>query len=361
MYIEKSKKPFFSIIVPTYNNEKEIEKCVKSILSQTYTDWELVIVNDGSTDATDEICNRIIDQDNRVNVIHKKNEGVAAARNDGLFRAVGKYVYFVDADDCIDRRLLQEAFNILNKSDAPEIFVFGIEILTESGKNVSYPCFFESGLYPKERLRREVYPKMMCSRGRKNWMPKVSSYLCDKIILRDLCMKHYCRDMQIFMGEESVVAYECMYFAEQVFFSSQIFYFYNMMSESSMHRRYYDNLFENNIRLSQYYRTYLGGNDDYEMDCQINIRECRGYKYVIRHELEFGSSVYQSAKHLSKKMKKMKKWPLCPLRGLSFYDRCFIILMSFRLQYFILILLKIFIMVSSFQRRFKSKLAKDRY
>lgn len=357
----KSKKPFFSIIVPTYNNEKEIEKCIESILLQTYTDFELIIVNDGSTDATAEICNRFAGQDNRVSVMHKNNGGVAAARNDGLFRAVGKYVYFVDADDWIGQQLLQEAFKILDRENAPDIFVFGIETAGEPGGNNCYPCFLEPGVYQKERLRREVYPKMMRSRGRKTWMPVVSSYLWDKIILRDLCLKHYCRDTKIFMGEESVCAYECMYFAEQVFFSPLIMYCYNMASESSMHRKYHEDLFENNIRLSHYYRTYLGGNGDDEIDRQINVKECRGFKYVILHELEFDGSVYRSAKRLNRKMKQIKRWPLCPLNGLTFYDGCFIILMSFRLQYFVLLFLKMIIKMSNYQKKLKSKLNKTEF
>ena len=78
-------KPFFSIIVPTYNNEREINKCVMSLLEQTYDKFEVILVDDGSTDATPEICDRFAEQDSRISVIHKKNEGTAAARNDGLF------------------------------------------------------------------------------------------------------------------------------------------------------------------------------------------------------------------------------------------------------------------------------------
>ena len=201
---------------------------------------------------------------------------------------------------------------------------------------------------------------MMYPRGRKIWMPVVTSYLCDKIILRDLCMKHYCRDTEIFMGEESVCAYECMYFAEKVFFSPLIMYVYNCLSDSSMHRRYHDNLFENNMRLSRYYRTYLGGNDDCNMDIRINVRECRGFKYVIRHELEFSSSVYQSSKRIGIKIRQAKRWPICPLKGLSLLDSCFIVLMSLRMQYFILLFGKILFQLSSYRRQFKSKLCRGK-
>ena len=79
--------PFFSIIVPAYNNEHELKRCIDSILAQHSADFELIIVNDGSTDATPDICDAYALQDSRIQVVHKENQGVAAARNDGLFRA----------------------------------------------------------------------------------------------------------------------------------------------------------------------------------------------------------------------------------------------------------------------------------
>lgn len=357
--MDKTKKPFFSVIVPVYNNEKEIRKCIDSILNQTYQDFELILIDDGSADATALICDQAAEQDSRVIVIHKKNEGTAAARNDGLFRASGRYVYYVDADDWIGQRLLQEAAFVFDRPDPPDIFAFGIEMITEEGRKAPYPCFVEPGLYKKERLEREVYCRMMQPRGKKIWMPIVSPYLCDKIISRSLMLGHYCRDTSLFMGEESVCAYECIYFAKQVYFSSLIMYFYDRRSESSMHRRYHEDLFDNNIRLAQYYRTYISrGNHD--MELQINRRECKSLRYVIEHELEFGSSVCSSSVHLNKKIKQVNLYPICPLDGLSFTDRCFILLLSFRMQYFILLLKKTLIVMSHFWKKLRSRIYSNR-
>ena len=351
--LEKNFSPFFSVIVPTYNNEKEIKKCVDSILEQYYTDFEVILVDDGSTDMTSLLCDKLADLDNRIRVIHKKNEGTAAARNSGLFLARGKYVYFVDADDWIDQKLLWEAAKILDVTEAPDIFTFGLEMIMEDGRSVQYPCFFTQGLYSKIRLENEVYPRMMVPRGKGAWMPSVSGYLCDKIILRELMVRHYCRDTTLFMGEESVCAYECIYNARNVFFSSLILYYYNRMSTSSMHRRYHEDLFENNIRLAQYYRESLG-NGNPVMERQINMRECKSLWYVIEHELEFKASVRQSSSHLSNKIKRIKRCPICPLKGLRFFDKCFIIVLSFRMQYFILLSKKMIGKLVCFKKRFMS-------
>lgn len=96
-----------SIIVPVYNAEKYIRKCVDSILSQTFKDFELILVNDGSTDKSDSVCEKYAEYDNRVKVFHKPNGGAGSARNFGLEKASGDWVMFVDADDWIERECLQ--------------------------------------------------------------------------------------------------------------------------------------------------------------------------------------------------------------------------------------------------------------
>ena len=101
-------KVFFSIIVPCYNVEKYIEKTIKSILTQTFDDFELILVNDGSTDKTKNILDEYFQKDKRINVINKKNSGVSEARNEGIKIAVGKYIYFLDGDDYITNDFYQK-------------------------------------------------------------------------------------------------------------------------------------------------------------------------------------------------------------------------------------------------------------
>ena len=96
-----------SIIVPVFNVEDYIETCVNSILSQTYTKFEIILVNDGSTDKSGEICNQFTLKDRRVKVIHQKNQGVSAARNAGIRVANGEYICFVDSDDKLQKDFLK--------------------------------------------------------------------------------------------------------------------------------------------------------------------------------------------------------------------------------------------------------------
>ena len=111
-------QPLISIIVPIYNVEKYIKKCIESILAQTYTNLELILVDDGSPDRCPVICDEFAERDNRIVVIHKKNGGLSDARNAGLDIAQGKFIGFVDGDDYIAPQMYEILFDALFKNDA---------------------------------------------------------------------------------------------------------------------------------------------------------------------------------------------------------------------------------------------------
>lgn len=106
-----------SVIVPVYNAEKYLENCIKSILAQTYTDLEVICVNDGSTDNSLSILNSFADQDERIRVIDKKNSGAAAARNRGIDESRGDYITFVDSDDALDPEMYMTLMPFFEKED----------------------------------------------------------------------------------------------------------------------------------------------------------------------------------------------------------------------------------------------------
>lgn len=107
-----------SVIVPVYNAGEYLHKCIDSILQQKVSDLELILVNDGSTDNSGEICDSYAVQDNRVNVIHKKNEGVSSARNKGIKSATGEYIGFVDSDDWIEPDMFSRLYSEADKNCA---------------------------------------------------------------------------------------------------------------------------------------------------------------------------------------------------------------------------------------------------
>lgn len=108
-----SNKPLISIIVPVYNVEKYLEKCVHSIVKQSYENLEIILVDDGSTDACGALCDQLALQDHRIQVIHKPNGGLSDARNAGLDRMTGKYVTFIDSDDWVSKDYVTSLYNLL--------------------------------------------------------------------------------------------------------------------------------------------------------------------------------------------------------------------------------------------------------
>ena len=112
-----------SIIVPIYNTEKYLDRCIQSILTQTYTDFELLLIDDGSTDSSGVICDRYVELDSRVRAFHKKNGGASSARNIGLDNARGEFIGFVDADDYVLPEFLS---NFINVSRGEDLLVQGI-------------------------------------------------------------------------------------------------------------------------------------------------------------------------------------------------------------------------------------------
>ena len=105
-----------SIITPIYNTEKYLSKCLNSIISQTYKNWEVILVNDGSTDNTYELCKKYLSLDNRIYIINKENTGVSDSRNKALDIAKGKYVIFLDSDDYwCDDSILEKMVGLAEK------------------------------------------------------------------------------------------------------------------------------------------------------------------------------------------------------------------------------------------------------
>jgi glycosyltransferase involved in cell wall biosynthesis len=110
-----------SIIVPVYNAEKYISDCITSILNQTYSYFELLLIDDGSTDMSGKICDDFNYKDNRIKVIHKENGGVSSARNIGIEASSGDYIIFIDSDDSINKNMVDELVSALDKYEVETI------------------------------------------------------------------------------------------------------------------------------------------------------------------------------------------------------------------------------------------------
>lgn len=159
--------PELSIIVPIYNGEEYLRRCIDSILNQKYTDFELILIDDGSKDSSLAICNEYADTDSRIVVHHKENEGLVAARKTGLSIAKGEYIGFIDCDDFIDIDMYFDLMSTAHKSRS-DIVVSGIIYDRISSQKVSYSCI-NAGFYDKKSLQNDVIPRMLIYSGFVNY------------------------------------------------------------------------------------------------------------------------------------------------------------------------------------------------
>jgi glycosyltransferase involved in cell wall biosynthesis len=171
--------PLISIIIPVYNTEKYLKQCINSVLSQTFTDFELILVDDGSKDSSPDICEQYAQSDDRIRVIHQKNSGVSAARNTGLNHAQGQNICFIDADDWVENDFLSTLYSNKCSSNADIVFcnikiVYGERIdlfipydsqksttdipnyLSKTGTYV-YGCIFSKQIVGDQRFPHEIH------------------------------------------------------------------------------------------------------------------------------------------------------------------------------------------------------------
>ncbi len=137
------------IVVPVYNNENYIEDCIKSIQAQTFTDFRVVVIDDGSTDRSREICDRLSSEDERIEVIHQKNGGVSLARNTGLAAIGSPYFCFVDSDDMIHADYLEKMYQLIQERNA-DLVICSFHLFNDGEKEIDLS-------ETKETAQIEVY------------------------------------------------------------------------------------------------------------------------------------------------------------------------------------------------------------
>lgn len=157
--IDIEKNITLSIILPVYNVEKYIERCVESILTKNREEIEIIIVDDGATDGSPQICDKYADKVNNIKVIHKQNGGLSSARNAGMDVAQGKYIYFLDSDDWITEDAISKMFRYIEKDDIDVLKFNYYEHKTDSMKVNSSII---PGHYNEESIKKNILPEAIC-------------------------------------------------------------------------------------------------------------------------------------------------------------------------------------------------------
>lgn len=215
-------KPKVSVIVPVYNVEKYLHRCIDSILSQTFTDFELLLIDDGSKDASGIICDKYAQKDSRVQVFHKKNGGVSSARNTGLDNAQGDYIVFCDSDDWIEPTMYEELYNKAVVDNA-DIVYCNIKMIFSNYDNIYNAAEFS--------LERKVLIG--------NYITSIWTCLVNMIVKRELYENNNLKSpVHLCYCEDFWLSIRLFYFAKTISYINKAFYNYNRTNESSaMHNQ----------------------------------------------------------------------------------------------------------------------------
>lgn len=221
--------PLFSIIVTIYNLENYIEECIKSIINQEFENVEVILVDDGSTDNSPKICDRYAEEDKRIKVIHKKNEGVVNARKTGSDLAKGSYVLFVDGDDWVMPNYLSELKRIATEFN-PDCICFGYcEVVGEEYCHKKYSV--PSGKYTKAQIEKELYPVLIENEYGEYFSPAVWSKAVKKEIMTTCQIG---LDPRIKIGEDFACTRPIFVEANSLYITNENLYCYRINPKSAI-------------------------------------------------------------------------------------------------------------------------------
>lgn len=219
---------FFSVIVPVYKVEKYLSNCIESVLNQTFSDFELILVDDGSPDNCPEICDSYREKDNRIKVVHKENGGLASARRAGIKEALGEYVFNLDSDDLIENDTLACAYKIIKDTNC-EIVSFSYKWV-KNGHTVNITNDgLDEGLYDEKGIEKYIYPRLLMDKN----MNHISYYLSGKAVKRELLTPHQLGvSEKISLGEDLCCTVPCYLYAKSVYISKKEAYLYTVRDDS---------------------------------------------------------------------------------------------------------------------------------
>lgn len=211
-----------SVIVPVYNAEKYLNRCIESILDQTFKDFELILVDDGSKDSSGDICEKYAGRDQRIKVIHQENEGQAAARNRGVLNAAGEWIAFVDADDMIQQQMLEYLYRAVisaNSKIAVCKLLESNECPAEFKQKQNYNCTFIR-LNEKKLLQ-------WCTATDLNVVDKYIYWIvCAKLVHKSLVREFPFEEGRIY--EDNALVFKWLFIAGSIAVCDNVMYFYRV-------------------------------------------------------------------------------------------------------------------------------------
>ena len=210
-----------SIIVPVFNSEKYLDRCILSVLTQTYGNFELIFVDDGSTDDSSKIINKYRLRDARIKYYYQRNNGAAIARNSGMDRASGKYIFFLDADDFLEKDIIYQMSRVAEQKHS-DLVICGYRTVEDRNKEIV--------------VIREVVPKQYQQFSHEEWAYRICATCC-RLYSMDLLKKYHIRftSEKKINGEDIPFSMSANLFANNICVIQEIGYNYLQRKDSAMH------------------------------------------------------------------------------------------------------------------------------
>ena len=234
-----------SVVVPVYNVEKYLDRCVESILVQTFQDFELILVDDGSPDNCPQMCDNWAERDSRITVIHKENGGLPDARNYGINAACGEYITFVDSDDWVEKEFLETLYKGITENDA--------DVVQCNYQHV-YATRTERHYFEPKVIEDEQIKKLLLADMANDTLKHMSNSRCDKMYKTELVKKaiNLC-DVALSMGEDFLMNFAVFGYCKRIIVldTPPLYnYYFNEASISSLYnprhkyskKAFYENL-----------------------------------------------------------------------------------------------------------------------
>ena len=271
------------VIVPVYNTAKYLRQCIHSILKQPYAKMDVILVDDGSTDGSAEICDEFGRKDERITVIHQENQGKLAARYAGVRALQCDYITFVDSDDWIDDNTFERFLPYMEK---------GIDVI--SWQIVRYHDTdwqristhnFPYGIYNTKKYQKEVKPFMIWNFEKDTF--GIDPSLCNKLIKRDLILKslQHAQEINVGYGDDVAVIYPLLFVASTLFLSEDTLYYHRQRSVLENAPYYIDNDFYKKLQiLYDYLKVFFYKNGEYAK--QIDM-------FYINSVIKYNRNIYK--------------------------------------------------------------------
>lgn len=249
-----------SVIMPVYNSEKYISEAIESVCNQSYKKWELLIVNDGSTDCTSEIAEKYAKKDSRIKVFHKKNEGVSMARNFALNQISGEYVTFIDSDDVYHSDRLTEIMQVFDKNPGCDVVFSRHKEFEGELKVIEEPGFRETKIYDENILKKVISDSK-------------NHFACNVMLKSEIARRE--KFSPIHFAEDFCYIRDCAWHCRQIAVLDEVLYFYRRDNENAMTSHFFS---------ERYVADYMKLVENVYFFCKNHELEDEFYKKMVAHE-----------------------------------------------------------------------------